>query len=259
MKAVIPILSIVLVLYIGACIALYVLQRSMIYFPQRGEAADPAARLVLQVPGADVHVTVRPHAGPKAILYFGGNSEDVSGSLPAFSRAFPDHAIYLMHYRGFGASTGKPTEASLQADALALFDSVQREHPDIAVIGRSLGSGVAVRLAAERPVSRLVLVTPYDSIQEIAAGHYPYFPVRWLLTDKFESIRHAPAIKAPTLILQAERDAVVPGPSTARLNAAFAAGVASLLVVPGTDHNTISESPLYLAAMQNAISPPVYQ
>jgi uncharacterized protein len=256
MKAVIPILSIVLVLYIGACIALYVLQRSMIYFPQRGEAADPSARMVLQVPGADVHVTVRPHAGPKAILYFGGNSEDVSGSLPAFSRAFPDHAIYLMHYRGFGASTGKPTEASLQADALALFDRVQREHPDIAVIGRSLGSGVAVRLAAERPVSRLVLVTPYDSIQEIAAGHYPYFPVRWLLTDKFESIRHAPAIKAPTLILQAERDAVVPGASTARLNAAFAAGVASLLVVPGTDHNTIGESPLYLAAIQKALGTP---
>jgi pimeloyl-ACP methyl ester carboxylesterase len=259
MKAFIPILSIVLVLYIGACVALYVFQRSMIYFPQPGAAAEPAARLVLQMPGADVHVTVRPHAGPKAILYFGGNAEDVSTNLPSFSRAFPDHAIYLMHYRGYGASSGKPTEAFLQADALALFDKVQSEHPDIAVIGRSLGSGVAARLAAERPVSRLVLVTPYDSIQEIAAGHYPYFPVRWLLTDKFESIRHAPVIRAPTLILQAERDEVIPGASTARLNAAFAPGVASLVVVPGTNHNTIAESPLFLAAMQKAISSPPYQ
>ena len=254
MKIATSFLTIALVLYIGACIALYVFQRSMIYFPQPRAAAEPAARLVLQVPGAQVHVTVRPHAGPKAILYFGGNAEDVSGNLPALSRAFPEHAIYLMHYRGYGASSGKPTEAFLQADALALFDKVQREHPDIAVIGRSLGSGVAARLAAERPVSRLVLVTPYDSIEAVAAQHYPYFPVRWLLTDKFESIRHAPVIKAPTLILQAERDEVIPGASTARLNAAFASGVASLVVVPATNHNTIAESPLYLAAIQQALS-----
>ena len=254
MKIVASFLMIALVLYLGACVALYLFQRSMIYFPQPGGLAEPAARMVLQVPGADLHVMVRPHAGPKAILYFGGNAEDVAANLPSFARAFPDHAIYLMHYRGYGPSTGKPTEAFLHADALALFDKVQREHPDIAVIGRSLGSGVAVRLASERPVAKLVLVTPYDSIQEVAAQHYRYFPVRWLLTDKFESVVHAPAIKAPTLILQAESDAVVPSARTARLNAAFARGVATLVVVPGTSHNTISESPLYLDAIHKVIA-----
>ncbi len=254
MKSAIPFLSIVLVLYLGACIALYVFQRSMIYFPQPGGAADPAARMVLQVPGADLHVTVRPHPGPKAILYFGGNAEDVAANLPSFIRAFPEHAIYLMHYRGYGASTGKPTEAFLHADARALFDKVQRDHPEIAVIGRSLGSGVAVRLASERLVAKLVLVTPYDSFAAIAAKHYPMFPVRWLLADKFESIAHAPSIKTPTLILQAERDEVIPGASTARLNAAFASGVASLVVVPGTSHNTIGESPRYLEAIRKAIA-----
>jgi uncharacterized protein len=256
MKALISFLSIVLVLYLGACLALYTFQRSMLYFPQPGGLPDPASRMVLQVPGADLHVTVRPHAGPKAILYIGGNAEDVSANLALFARAFPEHALYLMHYRGYGGSSGKPTEAFLHADALALFDKVQRDHPDIAVIGRSLGSGVAIRLADQRPVSKLVLVTPYDSIEEIAAQHYPYFPVRWLISDKFESIRHAPAIKVPTLILQAERDEVIPGANTARLNTAFGAGVASLVVVPGTNHNTISESPLYLGAMQQALAAP---
>jgi pimeloyl-ACP methyl ester carboxylesterase len=253
MKIAVPFLSIALVLYLGACIALYAFQRSMIYFPQPSGLADPAARISLQVPDAQLHVSVRAHAGPKAIIYFGGNAEDVSANLPSFSRAFPGHALYLMHYRGYGASSGKPSEAALHADARALFDKVQRDHPDIAVIGRSLGSGVAVRLASERPVSQLVLVTPYDSIEEIAARHYPFFPIRWLLTDKFHSVGHAPALRVPTLILQAEQDEVIPAASTARLHAAFNRDVATLVVVPGTGHNTISSSSVYLDAMRKAL------
>jgi pimeloyl-ACP methyl ester carboxylesterase len=206
------ILLMVLLLYAGACAALFAFQRSLIYF--------------------------------------GGNAEDVSASLPSFSRAFPDYAIYLLHYRGYGGSAGKPSEQALHADARALFDKVHQDHPHIALVGRSLGSGVAVRLAAERPAARLVLVTPYDSIAEIAAQQFPYFPVRWLLTDKFESSRHAPAIRVPTLILQAEQDEVIPRASTERLNATFATGVAKLVVIRGTGHNSISDTAQYLDAMR---------
>jgi pimeloyl-ACP methyl ester carboxylesterase len=141
----------------------------------------------------------------------------------------------------------------LHADALALFDQVRTDHPDIALVGRSLGSGVAARLASERPASRLILVTPYDSIQELAARQFPYFPVRWLLTDKFESWRYAPVIRVPTLLLQAERDEVIPGASTERLHAAFARGVASRIVIRGAGHNTISDSPLYLDSIRSVL------
>jgi pimeloyl-ACP methyl ester carboxylesterase len=141
----------------------------------------------------------------------------------------------------------------LRADAQALFDNVHAEHQDIAVVGRSLGSGVAVRLASQRPVSRLVLITPYDSVQEIAAQKFPYLPVRWLLTDKFESWRYAPTIRIPTLLLGAELDEVIPRASTERLNAAFAKGVASLVIIPGVGHNTISNSAQYLDAMRAAL------
>jgi pimeloyl-ACP methyl ester carboxylesterase len=244
------ILLIVCLLYAAACAALFTFQRSLLYFPQPKAFGGPADTLIL--PSA-IRVTVRPHAGPKALLYFGGNAEDVSANLDSFARAIPDYAIYLLHYRGYGGSAGKPSEAALHADARALFDKVQAEHPQIAVVGRSLGSGVAVRLAAERPVSRLVLVTPYDSIAAIAAQQFPYFPVQWLLTDKFESTRHAPAIRVPTLILQAEHDEVIPGASTARLNAAFAAGVARLVIIRGTGHNTISDKAQYLDAMREAL------
>jgi pimeloyl-ACP methyl ester carboxylesterase len=134
-----------------------------------------------------------------------------------------------------------------------LFDKVHLDHPEIALMGRSLGSGVAVRLAAERPASRLVLVTPFDSIEEVAAKQFPYFPVRWLLTDKFESWRYAPAIRVPTLILQAEHDEVIPGERTERLNATFTSGVASLVVIRGVGHNDISNTAQYLDALRAAL------
>jgi pimeloyl-ACP methyl ester carboxylesterase len=240
----------VLLLYAAACVALYAFQRSLIYYPQPTSYDSPADTLILP---ADVRVTVRPHAGPKALLYFGGNAEDVSANLASFARAFPDYAIYLLHYRGYGGSAGKPTEAALQADARALFDKVHQAHPQVALVGRSLGSGVAVRLATERPAARLVLVTPYDSIAAIAAAQFPYFPVRWVLTDKFESIRHAPAVRVPTLILRAEHDEVIPQASTERLRASFAAGVATQVVIRGAGHNSISESAQYLDAMRAAL------
>jgi pimeloyl-ACP methyl ester carboxylesterase len=235
-----------LLLYGSICILLYVFQRSLIYFPQPGAAADT---FVIPASGAELRISFRPYLGPKALIYFGGNAEDVSASLPLFANAFPDYAIYALHYRGYGGSSGKPSEAMLHEDALALFDKVRLDHPEIALVGRSLGSGVAVRLASQRPVSRLVLVTPYDSIQEIAARQFRWFPVRWLLIDKFESWRYAPKIRVPTLLLQAEFDEVIPAASTERLNAAFAQGVTSLVVIRGAGHNTISSTTQYVEAI----------
>jgi len=236
--------------YLGLCAALFVFQRSLIYFPQPRSLATHAATITLPVDGGEVLVTARPHSGPNALLYFGGNAEDVSYSLPSLSTAFPDHAVYLPHYRGYGGSSGKPSEAALFADALALFDKIRTEHQNIVVVGRSLGSGVAVYLASLRPVARLVLVTPYDSMQELAARQFPYFPVRWLLLDKFESWKYATQVTAPTLLVAAEHDEVIPRASTESLVTRFRGGVAALKVVAGTRHNTISESPEYIPLLK---------
>lgn len=243
-------IGIALLLYLGICLALYLGQRGMIYFPRAASTGTAAARMPLAVEGAELLVSVRERPGGRALLYFGGNAEDVSASLPQLSEVFPDRALYLMHYRGYGGSSGRPSEAALQSDALALFDEVHRRHPDITVIGRSLGSGIAVRLASLRPVTGVILVTPYDSLQEIAAGQFSWVPVRWLLADKYESVRYAPAVTAPTLLLAAERDEVIPRASTERLAASFNDGIARLQVIPGTGHNTISLSPAYSAALR---------
>jgi hypothetical protein len=239
-------------MYLGFCGILFFLQRSLIYFPQPSAIRSPASTFRLPVAEVDVLASVRPRDGAKALLYFGGNAEDVSLGLPLFSRDFPEHAIYLLHYRGYGGSSGTPSEEAIQRDALALFDTVHAKHPEVVVVGRSIGAGVAVRLASQRPVSRLVLVTPYYSLEELAARLYPYIPVRWLLLDKFEAWRYAPRVVAPTVLVVAGNDEVVPAASTERLLACFGKGVATLEVIAGATHNTISESPRYLEILKAA-------
>ncbi|WP_460126235.1 alpha/beta hydrolase [Pseudomonas sp. S2_C03] len=238
-------------LYLALCVALLVFQRALIYFPQ--PATIEAPRLTLEVDDAQVQVTVRPHDGPKALIYFGGNAEDVSRNLEEFSQAFPDHALYLMHYRGFGGSTGKPSEEAIARDALTLFDKVYGSHTQVAVVGRSLGSGVAVRLASQRPAARLILITPYNSLEELAVRQYPIFPVKWLLKDRFDSWKYAAHISIPTLLLAAEQDDIIPRSSTEALYRHFAQGVAQLKVIPGVGHNSISASPAYLKLIDQAL------
>lgn len=252
-RSLIGILLLAVALYLGAGALLFVFQRSLIYFPQPRAIGGPDRLLMLPVTDQQIAVTVRPLASPKALIYFGGNAEDVSRSLPDFAEAFPDRALYLLHYRGFGDSTGKPTEEDIQHDALALFDKVSALHSEVALVGRSLGSGVAIRLASQRPAARLVLVTPYNSILELAQRQFPIFPVRWMLGDKYESWRYAPAIKVPTLVIVAEHDEVIPRWSSEKLFAQFRSGVARREVILGTGHNDIGMRPEYLRLIQNAL------
>ena len=99
-----------------------------------------------------------------------------------------------------------------------------------------------MHVASRRSVARLVLVTPFDSLENVAARHYPFFPVRLLLRDRYDSVKLAPLVAAPTLIVAAERDEIVPSSSAKSLHAAFRQGVAILVMVPGTSHNTVSHA-----------------
>ena len=242
-----PVLSIcfiALLVYMAFCGYLYLWQRSMLYFAQPRKMEN-APLMILQRPDARIRVTVQEHEGADAIVYFGGNAEDVSTTLPEFEMHFPDRALYMMHYRGYGGSEGKPTEEAILGDAFALYDEVAKKHSRIVLVGRSLGTGVAVRIAAARPVSRMVLITPYDSIQYVAGRAFPYVPVKWLLKDKWESWRYAPEVSAPTLILMAGSDEVIPAESTERLYAAFPKGIATMKIVADARHNSIHHAQSY--------------
>ncbi|MFZ6045640.1 alpha/beta hydrolase [Pseudomonas sp. CR3202] len=252
-RSLIGVILLGIALYLGLGVLLLVFQRSLIYFPQPRDEGGPERLLMLPVTDQRIAVTVRPLASAKALIYFGGNAEDVSRSLPDFAEAFPDHALYLLHYRGFGDSSGEPTEAAIQHDAQALFDKVHALHPDVALVGRSLGSGVAIRLASQRPAARLVLVTPYNSILELAQRQFPIYPVRWMLQDKYESWRYAPSITVPTLVIVAEHDEVIPRWSSEKLFARFRSGVARREVIPGAGHNDIGDRPEYLRLIRSGL------
>jgi pimeloyl-ACP methyl ester carboxylesterase len=232
---------------------MYVFQRSLIYYPQPRAVTAPQSTLKLPVDGAEVVVTVRPLDGPKAIVYFGGNGEDVSQKLDSYVNAFPDQALYLMHYRSYGGSTGQPTEKANVADGLALFEKVRALHTDVTIFGRSLGSGVAVQVASRVAASRLVLITPYDSIVEIGAQMYPLLPVRWLAIDTYESGKFAPRIRIPTTIIEAENDEEIPHASTEKLLSRFEPGVAKMTVIEGVGHNDLGMNNKYWETLQAAL------
>jgi pimeloyl-ACP methyl ester carboxylesterase len=220
-------LTIAIGVYTGLCLVFFLFQRSFIYMPTPVTAAHAAA-FPLEVPGATVRISARPHDGPKALVYFGGNAEDVSFTVPELAGLFPDRAIYGMHYRGYSGSSGRPAEPALRSDARALFALVRSRHPDVIVVGRSLGSSLA-----------------------IAKRVAPFLPMSLLLRDRYESWRYAPRVTCPTLVIAASHDELVPLADTQRLVAAFPPDVATLRIVEGTDHNSVSGEAEFWEALAN--------
>ena len=188
-----------------------------------------------------------------AVIYFGGRSEEVSWVARDAGTLFPGMTVLVINYRGYGESQGVPGEDHMVADGRMLFDWLaERAHVDparVAIVGRSLGSGVAVQVAMERPVHSLVLITPYDSILAIAQRRFRAVPVGFMLQHRFESVKYASRLHAPTYVLRAATDDVVPHSHTDLL-------VAKLPrlhldeIIPDSDHSNIP----YLASTQGKIA-----
>jgi pimeloyl-ACP methyl ester carboxylesterase len=239
------------ILYAGLCVYLYLAQRSMIYYPTPELASADAKVLRIETDGAVLKVWQVARPGPDAVIYFGGNADGVDQHILPFSQVITDPSLYFVNYRGYGGSSGRPTEEALFADSLVVFDHVRRNHAHVGVIGRSLGSGVAAYLATQRPVDRLVLVTPYDSIVRVAQVHYRWFPIFLLLKDRFDTLSRVPKIAAPTLVVIAEDDEVIPRARTDALIAAFPPGQVQVKLLPGVTHNLEDETQSYLEAMRD--------
>jgi len=182
-----------------------------------------------------------PHPG---VVYFGGRSEEVSWVARDADKLFPGMTVLAVNYRGYGDSHGEPGELLLIDDGCMLFDWLgERADVDparIAVVGRSLGSGVAVQVASAREVHSVVLITPYDSILAIAQRRFRAIPVSYVLRHRFESIKYAALLKASTYVLRAASDDVVPHSHTDLLVAQLAEGTLHAdEIVPDTDHMNI--------------------
>ncbi len=241
--------------YVILCSVLYVLQDRLLYFPT--PAANAPGATAIHVRSGELSLKVwQLHANARhAVIYFGGNAEDVAAKAAEFAAMFPDRAVYLVHYRGYGGNAGAPSERLLISDAQAMFDDIRARHEKVAVMGRSLGSGIATALAATRPVDRVILITPYDSIANVAADHYSWAPVHWLVRDAYDSAGKIRNVRAPVLVLIAARDAVVLRPRSDALVAAIPAHLASVRVFPHASHNDINLQPGYRESMREFLAP----
>lgn len=250
MKPLAAICAILACAYLAICSFLYLRQRALLYYPTPPVQAD--ARAIKLV--SDDAMLRLWQVGPDdreapAVIYFGGNGEQVAANLPALPRTLPGQSIYLLNYRGYGGSSGSPSEPALLADALNVYDYVHERHAQVSLVGRSLGSGVAMHVATRRNPARMVLVTPYDSIVRVAQGYYPYIPVSVLLKDRFDSVSRAPQVAAPTLVLVAGEDEVIPRERSEALIEKLPPGLVRVQEFPKAGHNDISELPEYWQAL----------
>jgi uncharacterized protein len=210
-----------LVGYVGLVGALYFCQRSLMYFPttQRTAPANAglpqAQEVVLDTSDGEKVIAwhVPPEADMPVVIFFHGNGDFLAGRAGRFREITADGVgLLALSFRGYAGSTGHPTEDGLHRDAMAAYEFADaRYSPNRIVLwGYSLGSGVAVALAVERPIAKLVLEAPYTSAADVAASIYPFMPVRLLMKDQFHSDERIQKVKAPILIVHAENDQVIP-------------------------------------------------
>ena len=251
---------------LGFPVLIYLFQERLIFFPQPLtqdplQANTGAAIEEVSLVTAD-KVTLRGWLVKAAstqtpapmLIYFGGNAEEVSW-LASTAGLYAGWSLLLVNYRGYGGSEGKPGEAELFADALQIYDyaASRAQGGRVALMGRSLGSGVAVYLAAQRPVAGVILVSPYDSIESVARGIYPYLPIGLMLKHRFDSMSRAPGIKAPLLCLVASADRVIPRPHSERLYAAWG-GTKQWREIGPADHDSLAGEPDYWNAIASFLA-----
>ncbi len=251
---------------IGLLLVMYLVQDRLIFFQPKISSFQRNAlkqsqqqSFELEVDGATLKgwwvepspSSTSSQAPPKnqIILYFGGNAEEVSHNIPEFQRAFLSPSVFV-NYRGYGDSSGKPSEKNFFSDALALFDEVKRQKPDheVVIIGRSVGSGVATYLASQRTAHKLVLITPFDSMQSVAQNSFPVIPMGLLLKHKFRSDLYVEKLTAPTLILGASADEIIATKHTTKLIQCFSRQP-EVVWIEGAGHNNLSGYAKYWTAL----------
>lgn len=244
--------GVVLLAAVAVLALLWSVQRGMLYFPD-DRAVPQASRLLAG--GEDVAFPTEdglrlggwfiPARGPAvaAVLVCNGNAGNRSdrASLAA-ALAREGFHVLLLDYRGYGGNPGDPSEDGLLRDARAAETYLRTRAGGlpIAYLGESLGAAVAVALAVERPPLALVLRSPFSSLADIAAHHYPYLPVHpLLLRDTYSSSERIGAVRAPLLVIAGERDRIVPPAFSRRLHDA-AAEPRRYVLIPAADHNDLA-------------------
>lgn len=235
----------------GGLLLIWFGQRTLIYFPDRHVPAPAVIGLTgaedVQIAAADGvtlqgwFLPAREQPPSWTAVVFNGNAGNRAYRIP-LAEALRRHglSVLLFDYRGFGDSTGSPTEAGLHDDARGVYAYLARRTDvradRLVYFGESLGTAVAVQLAAEHPPAALILRSPFTSLVDVGRLHYPILPVRWLLRDRFSSIESIERVRSPVLIVAGDLDRIVPLKQSRRLFDKTREP-RELLIVRGADHN----------------------
>lgn len=246
------VLAIISAIYLSVIAVYYVDQRNYLFHPSTVRVLpsslglEDVAEMQLRTPDGETLIAwyALPARGFPTIFYLHGNAGALAhraGRVKLFRSQ--GYGLFMLAYRGFSGSTGTPSEEKIVADALMAYDRLASFTPaesDIVVYGESLGTGVAVQVAAKRKPAGLVLESPFPSAADVGAYLYPFLPVHWLLKDRFESIGYIHDVTAPLLILHGERDRIVPAYMGRKLFAA-APGPKQGYFIPDATHYTLYE------------------
>lgn len=253
------ILGLLAIIWLALAAFMYSTQGSLLYQP-RPVSAMEETQLMNDLPGVEPYLVNTPDgqslAGwylPRkrgrtlapALVYFGGNAEDALDFMKQAAN-IPGVSIFAVNYRGYGHSTGTPSEKALKEDALAVHDQAAATVGGLAlVMGRSLGAALAAHVAAYREVAGVILVTPFDSILNVAKDHYPYLPVKWLLKEHYDAVPDAKRAEAPALFFTANQDNIIPPVRGQALYSAWKGTDKRILAIPLAGHNDIQEYSTY--------------
>jgi len=229
-------------------IAAFVAQRKLMYFPDSTRVAPSNFALtgveerVLAAPDGTRLIAwyARARPGRPTLLYFHGNAGNLANRSERVRKyTVRGIGVFMLSYRGYSGSTGRPSERANVADAKLAYEALRKEGvapEDIILYGESLGSGIAVQLAAEKPVGGLILDAPYTSIVDVAASAYPFLPVRGFMFDRYETMRYLADVHAALLVIHGEDDEIIPV-AMGRAVYAAANGPKELVTFPGAGHS----------------------
>lgn len=262
LPAIFRVFALIAVGYALLCTLLYLAQERLIFFPERDPLGTryafgvPADELFIPVKGAQLHALLFHAKEPRGvILYLHGNA----GSLRSWGTVAPalverGYDVLMVDYRGYGQSTGQINgEAQLHADMAAVYGWLSGRYPEeqIVLYGRSLGSGLAARLAAEHRPRLLILESPYDSLEAIARRQFAFVPP-FLLKYPLRTYQWIGEVRSPVVIVHGTADTVIPFTDGERLAAAVTTPI-QFHPIEGGDHNDLGQFPAYQAAIDAAL------
>jgi hypothetical protein len=226
--------------------AVWLFQRQLIYFPIAQvppvDTALPGARIVDITTEDGLTLTgwfITPSKPKAAMLVLNGNAGNRADRTPlAYALVEVGYAVLLFDYRGYGGNQGVPSEEGLAMDAAAAFRALVEvsDADHLVLLGESLGSAVAARLALETPPAAVVLRSPFPSLAAVAAVHYPYLPARLLLRDRYDALAAVALLRVPILVVAGAADTIVPPRLSQQVHAAAPAG-ARWVLIEDADHN----------------------